>query len=97
MLMAAKNEEATVVGAVGSALVEGDIVEEVVVIDDHSTGGTRAAVAAAGAAAAPAPAARPRARDSFLRLAISRYSLSRASAAGNYVLSSMVMKMGPYG
>ena len=46
VLIAAKNEEATIVDAVRSALDEGDIVEEVVVIDDHSTDGTRAAVAA---------------------------------------------------
>ena len=44
MLIAAKNEEATIVDAVRSALDEGDIVEEVVVIDDHSTDGTRAAL-----------------------------------------------------
>ena len=48
VLIAAKNEEATIVDAVRSALDEGDIVEEVVVIDDHSTDGTRAAVAAIG-------------------------------------------------
>ena len=48
MLIAAKNEEATIVEAVRSALDEGDIVEEVVVVDDHSTDGTRAAVAAIG-------------------------------------------------
>ena len=46
VLIAAKNEEATIVDAVRSALDEGDIVEEVVVIDDHSTDGTRAAVTA---------------------------------------------------
>ena len=46
VLIAAKNEEATIVEAVRSALDEGDIVEEVVVIDDHSTDGTRAAVVA---------------------------------------------------
>jgi hypothetical protein len=46
VLIAAKNEEATIVDAVRSALDEGDIVEEVVVVDDHSTDGTRAAMAA---------------------------------------------------
>jgi len=44
VLIAAKNEEATIVDAVRSALDEGDIVEEVVVVDDHSTDGTRAAL-----------------------------------------------------
>ena len=46
VLIAAKNEEATIVDAVRSALDEGDIVEEVVVVDDHSTDGTRSTVAA---------------------------------------------------
>jgi hypothetical protein len=46
VLIAAKNEETTIEAAVRSALDEGDVVEEVVVVDDRSTDGTSTVVAA---------------------------------------------------